>query len=235
MKKTIVTIASILLASSMAHAQDLSIEQQGELLGIGVQYAQKASLYEGMIQGKVIELGLELAREGRLGSEQAATVSSGNVNAILKNIAGLYGEFVKSRVAFMLEAKNVLTVEQRLHLLANLEPASLIDFEEIEFLQPGIFDLPISLNLDQRKKLIGLEADLLVKEVKLERDIELVLLDLEGIFMSDTIDPAKVDKQVMKLADLAADAIEARVNYMLGAKDVLTLDQKRMLAYLLGL
>jgi hypothetical protein len=98
-----------------------------------------------------------------------------------------------------------------------------------------MFDLPINLDIGQRKKLVGLTADLLIKEVKLERDIELVLLELEGIFTAKTIDPKNVDKQVMALAELAGDAIENRVDYIIEAKDVLTLEQKRLMAYLMGL
>ncbi len=236
MKKTLTTIIiPLIMAIPVANAQDLNQEQQGELLGIGIQYAQKASVFEGMVQGKLIELSMELNREGRLDSEPTADESAKKANAILKEIGGLYGEFVKSRVAFMLEAKNVLTMEQKLHVLENLEPSALMDYEEIDFLQPDIFDLPINLSLDQRKKLIGLEADLIIEEVKLERDIEWVLLELETIFMGESIEPSKVDKQVMKLAGLASDAIENRVDYFIGAKDVLTLDQKRLLSYLMGL
>ena len=237
MKKILIPmiITTVAMVTTIANAQELAAEQQDELLGIGIQYAQKAVLFEGMIQGKLIELAVELNREGRLDSKKAAGKSAKSANSILKDIGGLYGEFVKSRVAFMLEAKNVLTLEQKLYLLENLEPSALMDYEEIDFLQPDIFDLPISLSLDQRRKLIKLEADLILEEVKLERDIELVLLELETIFMGESIEPSKVDKQVMKLAGLAADAIENRVDYFIGAKDVLTLDQKRLLSYLMGL
>jgi Spy/CpxP family protein refolding chaperone len=235
MKKTWVVIASLTLAVSLTQGQDLSGEQQGKLLGIEVEYAQKASLFEGMIQAKFTELTAELTRAGRLDSEKAAKKAAKNTNVILKEIGGLYGEYVKSRVAFMLEMKDVLTTEQKLHLLANLEPEVLMDYDEVEFLQLDIFDLPINLNFDQRKKLIGLKSDLLVKEVKLECDIEFVLLELESIVMGESIDSAKVDKQIMKLVDLAADAIDNRVDFFIGAKDVLTLNQKQLIAYLIGL
>jgi Spy/CpxP family protein refolding chaperone len=232
-KKVIVSV--IVLATGFAQAQELSTEQQSELTGIGIQYAQKASLFEGMMEGKLTELELELTREGRLDTEEAADAAAKQVNTILKDMGGLYGEFIKSRVAFLLEAKNVLTEEQKLYLLQQLEPEALMDYEEVEFLQPEIFDLPINLSMDQRRKLVRLEADLTIKEVKVERDVELVLLDLEAIFLADAIDPAKVDKQVMKLADLAADAINNRVDFFIESKDVLTLEQKRMLSYLMGL
>lgn len=236
MRKTIATlIATITLATGVTLGQELSQQQQREFLELEIQYAPKASLFEDMIQAKFAELTMELTRDGRLDSKKTAEKSAKNTNAILKDIGGLYGEYVKSRIAFMLEMKDILTTEQKLHLLENLEPDALMDYDEIEFLQLDIFDLPVNLDFDQRKKLIGLKADLLVKEVKLERDIELVQLELEFIFMAESIDSAKVDKQVMKLVDLAADAIDNRVDFFIGSKDVLTLDQKRLIFYMIGL
>lgn len=223
------------LAAGWVQAQELSVEQQDTLLEIGVQYTRKASMLEDQIQGKLNELELELTREGRLSSEEAAKIGSEKVNVILKDVSGLYGEFIKSRVAFMLEAKNVLTPEQRLHLLAQLEPHEMLDYHEVEYLQPEVFDLPIDLSLDQRRKLVKLEADLTVKEVKLERDIELVMLELEEVFRADEVDTGRVDKNVMKLAALAAKAIDNRVDFFIESKDVLSLEQKRMLSYLMGL
>jgi Spy/CpxP family protein refolding chaperone len=223
------------LVAGSVQAQELSAEQQDTLLELGVQYTRQAATLEGMIDGKLAELEMELTREGRLDTEEAAKIGAEKVNVILKDASGLYGEFIRSRVAFMLEAKNVLTMEQRLHLLAQLEPDELLDYHEVEYLQPDIFELPISLDLDQRRKLVRLEAGLIIKEVKLERDIELVMLELEEIFTAEVVDTEKVDKNVMKLADLAAKAIDNRVEYFIEAKDVLTLEQKRMLAYMLGL
>lgn len=234
MKKLPLIALTVLLVLS-SHAQQLSETQQAELLDVGIEYVQKATEIESLMQGKLTELGIELTREGRLDSQDEADKSAKQANAILKDIGGLYGQFIKTKVELVLKAKNVLTLEQKLHLLAQLEPDEVMNYEEVEFLQPSIFDLPINLNLDQRKKLIGLEADLLIKEVKLERDVELILLDFEAALLADAIDPAKVDKQVMKLADLAAKAIENRVDYFIDAKDVLTLDQKRLLAFLMGL
>lgn len=234
MKKMIVMVLAALVAGSL-QARELSVEQQNTLLDLGVQYTRQAATLEGMIDGKLTELELELTREGRLDSEENAKVAAENVNVILKEMSGLYGEFIKSRVAFMLDAKNVLTLEQRLHLLAQLEPHEMLNYHEVEYLQPEIFELPISLDLDQRRKLVRLEADLLIKEVKLERDIELIMLELEATFTADEVDTDEVDKNVMKLADLAAKAIDNRVDFFIDAKDVLTLDQKRLLAYLMGL
>ncbi|MEE9368913.1 MAG: hypothetical protein V3V05_08610 [Pontiella sp.] len=108
-------------------------------------------------------------------------------------------------------------------------------YESIAFLQPDIFDLPLSLSLDQHKQIVVLEAALLIKEVELERDVELTLLDLQPLILSGIEQPEKVDPLVLKLADLAAQAIDNRVSFFLKAKDVLTLDQKRLLGHMMGL
>jgi hypothetical protein len=228
-------ILAVLILAGSVHAQELSQEQQGELMTIGIEFAQKGALLEGMIQGKMTELALELQREGRLDSEEAAEESAKRANAILRDVGELYGQFIKTKVAFVLEAKNVLTDEQKLHLLAQLNPQETLPYDTIEYMQPDIFDLPLNLSSEQRKELIKLEADLLIKEIKLERDVELILLDLETVLMSGEPAPQAVDPLIMNLADLAAKEIDNRVSYFLEAKDVLTLDQKRLLAFLMGL
>ncbi len=147
-------LIGIALAATLAvgsHAQELSQEQQGELMKIGSEFAQKGAQLESAIAGKLTELGLELTREERLDSQKAADKSAKQTNAILKDIGGLYGQFIKTKVEFVLKAKNVLTLEQKLLFLAQLHLDEVMDYEEIEFLQPSIFDLPINLNLEQKK------------------------------------------------------------------------------------
>ena len=234
-KLPIIGIALAAMLTVGSQAQQLSETQQGELLRIGVQYTQKAAMFESMMQGKLTGLALELQREGRLDSQDSADEASERVNTILKDLSGLYGEYIKTKVEFLLKAKNVLTVEQKLLLLSSISPQKTLPYESLEYMQPDIFDLPINLNHGQRKQLIVLEADLMINEVKLERDVELILLDLENVLIGEGISPANVDPLVMKLAGLAAQAIDNRVNYFVKAKDVLTLDQKRLLMYLMGL
>jgi len=229
-------IALAALASSgTVRAQELSPEQQAELTSVGLDFAQKGSMIESMIQGKMTELSLELKREGRLDNQAAADESAKRANAILKELSGLYGQYIKTKVEFVVAAKNVLTPEQKLHLLSQLRPQETLPFETVEYMQPDIFDLPLNLNLDQRKQLVSLEATLMVKEVELNRDVDLVLLDLEHILLSGEASPEKVDPLVMKLATLAGQEIDNRVDYFLKAKDVLTFGQKRILVYMLGL
>ena len=235
----IITLSTLLVSSGNAQLlsdeRQLSSEQQLELIKVGTVFSQQGAVLEETMKRKFAELIQELKREGRLDSEAAAKEGSDNVTKLLKEISELYGELIQNKVALFLKSKDVLTVAQRTHLLKKLNPQASIPFESTAFMQPDIFDLPLNLDRDQRKKMIKLKADLMVKEVELERDVELVLVDIEAVLMSGTPQPGKADPLVKKLGSLAAKELDNRVNFVIKAKDVLSLDQRRMMAYLMEL
>ena len=234
-KHQIVGVVFAALMVGGVHAQELSRDQTEQLAEIGQGFSQQATVFEGLMKNKLTELAIELQREGRLDTEEAAAEAAKNVNAIMTDLSGLYGEFIKTKVQFVLKAKNTLTDEQKILLLSKLAPSASMPYETIEYLQPELFDRPLNLSLDQEKKLVKFEAALLIKEAELERDVELILLDLEALLLSGEASPETVDPLVMGLADLAAKEIDNRVSYFLKAKDVLTLDQKRLLGHMMGL
>ena len=233
--KMLPIIGFIVATILAAHAQDLSREQANKLVAVGQGFAQQATVFEGMLQNKCSELAIELQREGRLENEESAAVAAQTVNAIMTEMGKLYGEFIKAKVQSVLAAKNVLPDEQKVYLLSQLTLSESLAHDEIEFLQPEIFELPLNLSVEQEKKLVVIEADLLIKEVEIERDIELTLLDLQSILLSGVAKPEKVDPLVMNLAELAARSVNNRVAFFLAAKDELNLDQKRLLGHLMGL
>ncbi len=218
-----------------ARAQELTPEQQGKITSISLEFAEKGATLENMIQGKMSELSAELKREGRLDNPKEAKKSSKQVDALLKDLSDLYGKAIKTKVEFVIAAKNILTPEQKQLLLSQLKPQEALPFESVEYMQPDIFDLPLNLDLDQRKQLISLEAAMMVKQVELDRDVGLVLLDLEKNLFSSEAKSDAIDPLVMKLATLAGKEIDNHVDYFLKVKNVLTLDQKRLLIYMLGL
>jgi hypothetical protein len=234
-KQVLAVTAMAVLVGSTAHAQQLSGEQAGQLLEVGQEFSQQAIIFEGLMKNKLTELAIELQREGRLDTEASAAEASEKVNTLLTDLGQLYGEYIKVKVQYILKAKNVLTNEQKLYLLSQLAPNDSLPYETITYLQPEVFDLPLNLSVEQEKQLVEIEAALLLKEVGIERDVELTLLDLRELLWSGQPQPEKVDPLVMKLADLAAQTIDNRVNFFLQSKDVLTLDQKRLLANMLGL
>jgi hypothetical protein len=228
-------IVAALLAAGAVHAQQLSTDQTGELLRVGEEFSQQATIFEGLMKNKLTELAIELQREGRLDTEESAEAASEKVNTIMTDLGQLYGEFIKVKVQYILKAKNVLTNEQKLYLLSQLTPADSLPYDTITYLQPEVFDLPLNLSVEQEKQLIALESALLIAEVEIERDVELTLLDLRELLWTGQPAPEQVDPLILKLADLAARTINNRVSFFLQSKDVLTLDQKRLLANMLGL
>ena len=227
------TAAVMIVAGS--HAQQLTDLQKGDLEAVAIEYTQKGIEIEKAMESKLLELATELHRKGRLDSEESAKESSKRGNVILTDLGDLYSQFIKVKVEAAIAAKNVLTAEQRVLLISQLQPQASLPYDTIEYMQPDVFDLPLNLNVEQRKKLVKLEADLLVKEVKLERDVDLTLLDLEEAFTSSECSPKIVDPLLIKLGELAGREIDNRVGFFLKAKDVLTLEQKRLLSSLMGL
>lgn len=232
---SIIGMTAAVMIAAGSYAQELTDLQKGDLEAVAIEYTQKGIEIEKAMESKLLELATELHRKGRLDSEESAKESSKRGNAILKDLGDLYGQFIKVKVEAAIAAKNVLTQEQRVQLLSQLQPQASLPYDTIEYMQPDIFDLPLNLDIKQRKKLVELEADLLVKEVELERDVELTILDLEAALISSECGPKIVDPLLMKLAELAGREIDNRVGFFLKAKDVLTLDQKRLLSSLIGL
>ena len=228
-------VVAVLATTGAVRAQELSGEQSKQLATIGTEYSKEASQIEDQMQQKLDELGTELSRPGRLETPKAAKESAKHVDAILDDLGDLYGEYIKTKVKFLLEAKNVLTREQKLLLLSQMDPQQVIPLDSNDYMQPNIADLPLNLSIDQRKQLVSLKAELLEKEVELGRDAALTLLDIEKELLSGEASPKKVDPLVMTLADLASKEVHNRVSFFLKAKDVLTLDQRQALLYLLGL
>lgn len=234
-KLTIIGLVLALSTAGPAAAQVLSQEQSAELQKATEGFAQQAAILQGLIENKLTELALELKREGRLDDEAAAAEASAKTDAILTDLGRLYGEYIKARVHFVLDAKNVLSYEQRILLMQQLKPGSATQHDSISFLKPDIFDLPLNLSIEQEKKLIQLKSVLLQKEVAIEMEAEMVLLELRPILEGGMPQPEKVDPLIIKLAELGAEGVNNRVAYFTDAKDVLNIDQKRLLAHMLGL
>jgi Spy/CpxP family protein refolding chaperone len=234
-KTTYIACTAALLITGISHAQQLTSDQSAELVEISQSFSQQATVFESLMKSRLTELAIELQREDRLDNEAKAKEASDHVNAIMTDLGNLYGEYIKSKVDFVLKAKNVLTPEQKMQLLSQLQPSQSMPYETITYLQPDIFDLPLNLTIEQEKKIIALEAALLKKEVDIESKIEMTLLDLRVLLMEGQPNPAKADPLMRDLADLAAQSINNRVSFFLKSKDVLTLDQKRLLGHMLGL
>ncbi len=72
-------------------------------------------------------------------------------------------------------------------------------------------------------------ADMDIKDIKLGLEMDNNRLDLQDQIEAEVRDPQKANKIVMAIIDLGTKRLENRVNHILKAKDVLTVEQKKEL------
>ena len=185
------------------------------------------------IAGKLIELEAELERPERFETKRKAGQAAKRTNTIVKQIAALYGDMFKTKVEYVLAAKDVLTTEQRLQLLAGLDfnvdlPDDLTFYDDFDLLRDEL-----DLSQKQAKKILRHRMNMRVRELKLELEIDYKLLDLEDEFTESEIDSGAVNKTVTDMAEIAIKMLNNRVDHFLRAKDELTVVQKRHLLSML--
>jgi len=184
------------------------------------------------IAEQLAALEAELERPERFETKGKARQAAKRVNTIVKQITTLYGDMFKARAEYVLAAKDVLTLEQRLRLLAGLDvnvelPNDLTFYDDFDLLRDEL-----DLSQKQAKKILRHRMNMRVNELKLELEIDYKLLDLEDEFTESAIDSGAVNKIVMDMADIATKVLDNRVDHFLKAKDELTVVQKR---HLLGM
>ena len=225
---------SMFLCSS-GTAQQLTADQQQDLLKTGKAFSEKGRMIQTVLNNKLNELMTELKREGRLDTEASAKEGSEKVTVLLKEISALYDDLIQNKVDHFLASKNLLTDAQRQHLLYKLRPQELVPEEKVMIIEPDIFDLPLNLDREQQKEMVKLRAELLIRKIELERDVELVLMDMEDLMKAGRPQPDKFDPLAKKLGKLAAQELDNRVNFIIKAKDILTLNQRQLQLFLLEL
>jgi hypothetical protein len=182
------------------------------------------------IDGKFRVIGQALKREDRLDNVSKTRSGSQNFSELVKDISALYGDLLKVRVKYILKAKNILNDRQKSRLIS-----ALLDFDidtPDDFSYYLKLDLPtlmLDLTKDQKKNLLKYRSDMDIKDLQLELAMNYKLLDLQDEMKSAKQNPKNVDEIIRDITDIGARLIDNRVNYILKAKDVLTLDQKKQL------
>ena len=182
------------------------------------------------IDGKFRVIGQALKREDRLDNVSKTRSGSQNFSERVKDISALYGDLLKVRVKYILKAKNILNDRQKSRLIS-----ALLDFDidtPDDFSYYLKLDLPtlmLDLTKDQKKNLLKYRSDMDIKDLQLELAMNYKLLDLQDEMKSAKQNPKNVDEIIRDITDIGARLIDNRVNYILKAKDVLTLDQKKQL------
>jgi len=83
------------------------------------------------------------------------------------------------------------------------------------------------------RQLLKYRADMDIKDIKLELEIDYKILDLQDEILATERDPQKVNKIVMDIVAIGTKLMDNRINHILKAKDVLTLDQKKELLHIM--
>ena len=213
---------------------NLTKDQIGKLGTIIEEFNTKKINIESKLDNTLLELKQELKKKDRFDTESKISVGAKNVNKLVKNISSLYGEMLKMKMEYLLKAKDVFTDRQKA-MIVN----ALLDFDMDMpdnfsiYLEVDLPSLGLDLTKDQVKKLLKYQEAMEIKNTKLELEIDYKLLDLQDEILSDERNPQEVNKIILAITDIGTKLIDNRVNYILKAKDVLTLEQKKELFHMM--
>jgi Spy/CpxP family protein refolding chaperone len=220
-------------AISVLAKLNLTDEQMQKLAELSQEYNPKMFELISSITYKATELELELKRENRFDTEEKAKEASERANEIVREFSNLYGELLKTRVEYMLDAKDVLTIEQREKLISSLDfemevPEEMNTYQEMDLLNVGL-----DLDRDQIRKILRYRTEMRISELEYKLKIEFKVLDLEEALTQDEVDTKDVNKAVMDITKLAVELLDEQIESFLTVKDVLTTEQKKRLLNML--
>ena len=214
----------------------LTDKQMTALQGVFDEYSSKNLELLAQIERKFTDLRLELRRKDRFENRFKAYDSVYKANTLVKEISSLYGETLKTKVKYLLKAKDVLSREQRERLFARLLEFDFDMPDEIFVIIEGaLFSLDIGLKINQLKKIMGYRADMEKKAIDINYKIGMQLIDLQVELFKDERDSDKINNIVLTITDLGTQLMDNRVVHFLKAKDVLTVPQKKALLHIISM
>jgi len=214
----------------------LTDKQMTALQDILDEYSSRNLELMGEIEKKFTDLRLELRRKDRFENRFKAYDSVYKANTLVKEISSLYGETLKTKVKYLLKAKDVLSREQRERLFARLLEFDFDMPDEIFVIIEGnLFSLDIGLKINQLKKIMTYRADMEKKAIDINYKIGMQLIDLQVELFKNERDSDKINNIVLTITDLGTQLMDNRVVHFLKAKDVLTIAQKKALLHIISM
>ena len=214
----------------------LTDKQMTALQGVFDEYSSEHLELIGKIEKKFTDLRLELRRKDRFENRFKAYDSVYKANTLVKEISKLYGETLKTKVKYLLKAKDVLSREQRERLFARLLEFRFDMPDEIFVLIEGdLFSLDIGWKIEQLRKILRYRADMEKKAIDINYKIGMQLIDLQVELFKDERDSDKINNIVLTITDLGTQLFDNRVVHFLKAKDVLTIKQKKALLHIISM
>jgi len=212
---------------------ELTDSQINQLAGVIQELNAKQFQIMTDIDKKAAELSMEIHKEDRFETRSKEKKSVRKANRILKDISSLYGQLLKSRVEYLLKAKDVLTKEQKEEIISNFDIEIDIEEELPDAIEMDFLDLGFDLSKEQIKKILKIRTDMQLKELKIELNVSYNLLDLQDELLEEDRDVEKINKIIIKITDLGLDLLNTKVDHFIKAKDVLTLAQKNKLLHIM--
>ena len=213
---------------------NLTKDQIGKLSTIIEEFNTRKINIESKLDNTLLELKQELKKEDRFDSKSKIRAGARNVNKLVKNISSLYGEMLKVKMAYLLKAKDIFTDRQKTMIFNALLDFDMDMPDNFSFyLEVNLPALGLDLTQDQVKKLLKYQENMESRNTRLELEIDYKLLDLQDEILSDERNPQEVNKIILAITDIGTKLIDNRVNYILKAKDVLTLEQKKELFHIM--
>ena len=212
---------------------NLTEEQVNKLAQVMDEFNTKQFEIVTNIKNKFLELALELQREDRFETRSKERAAVRKANKLVKEISSLYGQLLKTKVAYMLKAKDVLTKEQKIKLISSLDFAVEVPENLSQYQQLDLLDLGLDLSTEQAKKILRYRTDQAIKELKLELDIDYKVLDLETELTKADVESQNVNQIIMDITELGTQIIDNDIDHFLKAKDVLTTYQKKKVLHLI--
>ncbi len=206
---------------------NLTKEQTGKLDPLVDEFITEALDIQSKLDNISRQIDQELKREDRFDTKSKARAGAEKVNNLIKEISPLYGVLLKLRVEYLFKAKDIFTERQKAIVID-----ALLDFNmDLPDNYSYYMELRVDLTRDQYKKLLKYRADMDIKDIELGLEMDNNRLDLQDEIEAEVRDPQKANKIVMAIIDLGTKRLENRVNHILKAKDVLTVEQKRELLH----
>lgn len=211
---------------------NLSEEQVAGLTNILDEYSAEQLKILIEIQNQSAALEAELRKGDRFETEAKEKAGVQRANQMVRELGKLQGKLLKTRVSYLLKAKDVLTREQREKLISSMIDLEIDAGDESFLYSHGEFDLlefDLDLNTDQIKKILKYRTDMKIEELQIELKIAHRVLDLTTEIIQTESSAEKINNIVMEVSTLATQIIDNRIDHFLASKDVLTTDQKRQL------
>ncbi len=210
----------------------LTDKQVTALQGVFEEYTAENLVLLVEIEKKFTDLKFELRKKDRFESKFKEINSVYKANTLVKEISKLHGEVLKTRVTYLLKAKDVFTQEQRARLFARVLDYEFEMPDEIfTIVEENLISLDIGLTLDQIKKILLYRADMDKKAIDINYKKDLQLIELQLELFKDRRDSEKMNRLLLTITDLGTQLMDNRVVHFLKAKDVLTVAQKKKLLH----